>query len=195
MTDSAAVRERVLFLAQQEEEWLNAHFPPAGGEIPRPAMAEAVRIGRRWAEEAWNFGEDTETNLYRMGVKGIRWMSQMEECAFAARALYDPQTAQIQVSKSRLEEMEEIQQTLGVALFSPQALYDRLLAHECFHHLEEVRGVCLDEALAEGGALPPSVRDVGAHAFSNFIFCRPFCQTIDLVWLAGRRPEMLAEPG
>ena len=191
MKGPCASREAVLQLAGRSENWLNEHFTLAGECVPPTVLEQASCIGRQWAKEAWLFEQSAEQNLYRLGVKRIRWMSPMEECAFAARALYDPQAVHILVSKARLDEMEELQQVIRLNLFSPQALYDRLLAHECFHHLEEQRGMRLDEALAEGSVLPPSVRDVGAHAFSNFIFGRPVCQAVDLLWLAVRRPDAL----
>lgn len=192
MKGPCAPRETVLQLAGRSENWLNEHFTLAGERVPPAILERAGCMGRQWAKEVWLFEQSAEQNLYRLGVECIRWMSPMEERAFAARALYDPQAVQILVSKARLDEMEELQQAIRLKLFSPQALYDRLLAHECFHHLEEQRGLRLDEALAEGITLPPSVRDVGAHAFSNFIFGQPVCQTADLLWLAVRRPEALA---
>lgn len=105
-----------------------------------------------------------------------------------ARALYDPQAVQILVSKARLDEMEELQQAIQLNLFSPQALYDRLLAHECFHHLEEQRGLRLVRHLRRAPLCRPLCAILAAHAFSNFIFGRPVCQTVDLLWLAVRRP-------
>ena len=120
MKGPCASREAVLQLAGRSENWLNEHFTLAGECVPPTVLEQASCIGRQWAKEAWLFEQSAEQNLYRLGVKRIRWMSPMEECAFAARALYDPQAVQILVSKARLDEMEELQQVIRLNLFSPQ---------------------------------------------------------------------------
>ena len=76
-------REAVLQLAGRSENWLDEHFTLAGECVPPAILEQASCIGRQWAKEAWLFEQSAEQNLYRLGVERIRWMSPMEDRAFA----------------------------------------------------------------------------------------------------------------
>lgn len=66
-----------------QRELLDEHFTLAGECVPPAILEQASCIGRQWAKEAWLFEQSAEQNLYRLGVERIRWMSPMEERAFA----------------------------------------------------------------------------------------------------------------
>lgn len=197
MSGQEALRRKLLRWAEEEAEPLDALVTMAGVAMPADAKAllcrRARQIGTDWAREFWNKEESAEHNLERLGIRALRWMSPMEEAAYFARALYDPASRCIQISRARLEEMEQAQQMVALSLFSREEIRLRLLAHECFHHLEEQSETRLSEILAPGRTLPDAFRDVGAHAFANEVCGRPPCQMIDLLWLAARDPSRLSE--
>lgn len=177
------------------EGWLALRLTLAGAGIDEGVLPhvldEALGIGRRWARELWEPADDVHTNLRRLGVCGVRDMSPMEERAWRVRALFDPMSSEVLVSEGRLLEMADVQRELGLTLFSPEGLRAVLLAHECFHCLEESRGERLSELLAQGDPLPAAVRDVGANAFSHAALGGPPCQAVDVLWLAARAPRRL----
>lgn len=186
-------RDDLLYLIDRGPEWMDEQFTLYGCTAQvislRPQVAQ---IGFQCAQHVWDKRQSTADNLTRLGIAQVRWMSPMEELAYQARAIYDPQSAQILVHRSRLEEMAEVQQLLGVELFTQEELLDRLLAHECFHHIEETQDMRLNERLRVDVELPAALRDVGAHAFSNSIFGLPPCQAVDLLWLAIHKPEAIS---
>lgn len=157
---------------------------PAGEEARARLRDGAAALGERWADELWDGAQTAAALAAARGVTLVRDMSPLENTAYRARALYDPNTRQILVSRERIAELEEIQRSLGLTLFDAQQLYDRLLLHELFHHLEEERGAPRDI---------PWLRDVGAFAFANRILGEPCCQRMDLIWLLDRAPGLLRE--
>lgn len=186
--------QTLLDLIGKGERWLDLKITVRGcGREVEGLWRRAAETGRRWARRLWERNRDAEQNLERLGVAEVRWMSPMEELAYNARGVYDPSTRQVLVCRSRLEEMMDIQEQLGVSLFDREGLRERVLAHEGFHHLETTMGRRLDETLVRGTSLPGAIRDVGAQAFANEIFGAPPNQAVDVLWLAARRPDVLAE--
>lgn len=156
---------------------------------------KAAAIGKAWVDQYWNTEANATENLYRLGAVHIRFMSPMEECAYHARALYDPDGSQIMISRSRLEEMSSIQEELDLYLFTEDSLRERLLAHECFHFLEEKKGQHLNEIFSKEYGFSTNVlspcRDIGAQAFVNQALGDPPAQAVDIMWLAVKAPEKL----
>ena len=105
------------------------------------------------------------------GLSGAHPLDEPERRS--GRAPFMTRRLQISCRKARLDEMEELPAGYPVNLVFPTSAFVATgfwPTNAFSHYLEEQRGLRLDEALAEGSVLPPSVRDIGAHAFSNFIF-------------------------
>ena len=186
-------RDELLCLIDRGPEWMDEQFTLRGcTDQVLSLRPQAAQIGLQCAQRVWDKRQSTADNLARLGIAQVRWMSPMEELAYQARAIYDPQSAQILVHRSHLEEMAEVQRALGLELFPQEKLLERLLAHECFHHIEETRDMRLNEHLRIVVELPAALRDVGAHAFSNGIFGLPPCQAVDLLWLAAHKPDVIS---
>lgn len=189
---SVALRKKLCLLIDRGPAWLDERLTLRGCSARVLSLqSEAARIGRQWAQGVWDKQQSAQQNLSRLGVTQVRWMSPMEELAYPARAIYDPIARTVLIHRSRLGEMADVQRSLGLDLFSWEDLHRRLLAHECFHHIEGIRNMRLDKRLLTGSESSAALRDVGAHAFSNAIFGSPPCQMVDLLWMAVHRPEFV----
>ncbi|RVU97945.1 hypothetical protein EII22_04945 [Coriobacteriales bacterium OH1046] len=188
------LQEKLCLLIDRGPAWLDRRITlrECSAQI-LSLRSQAARIGRRWAERVWDERQSAQQNLFRLGITQVRWMSPMEELAYPARAIYDPTARAVLVHRFRIEEMADVQRSLGLELFSREDLYRRLLAHECFHHIEDIHNMRLDDLLLADRGSPAALRDVGAHAFSNAIFGSPPCQAVDLLWMAVHRPEFVMQ--
>ena len=149
---------------------------------------EANKIGREWFEKYWSETGTFQEQVTETGVRKIRDMSMIEEKAWNARALYDPNRNEILINRFRLEEMEMLLRETFVTRFKEQDIYHCLVAHEVFHHLEETKEEPVTTILERQMGIPdvsPVFRDVAAHAFANCI-CKASelkCQMLDIIWM------------
>ncbi len=192
--NDAVLRERLYLLIDRGPAWLDERLTLRECSARVLSLQpKAARIGRQWAGRVWDKQQSAQQNLSRLGITQVRWMSPMEELAYPARALYDPTARAILIHRSRIDEMADVQRSLGLDLFSWEDLHCRLLAHECFHHIEDIYDMRLDECFLASNESSTALRDVGAHAFSNAIFGSPPCQAVDLLWVAVYRPDFFAQ--
>jgi len=121
-------------------------------------------------------------------------MSPVEEMAWRARAFYDPNTFEIVVSEGRIDELLEALEDCSIRI-TREDIWQMIIEHEVFHHIEETKEQPLDIILAEDTvSLPPAaIRDIGAFAFANCAPGRPPCQLLDLVWMKKYAPKRLEQ--
>lgn len=155
----------------------------------------AAATATAWHAQYWNAELPLHENLRELGVTAVRTMSPIEEMAWRARALYDPNSFDIAFSVQRVTEIMEAFSAVQMQVFSREEVEQRIIAHEAFHHIEETKTCPLNEMLSQetGWEVPLFFRDVGAYAFVNAVFPAAPCQFIDLAWMAQRAPRRLQE--
>jgi|GEM_PF-1682437 len=155
----------------------------------------AQAAGALWRTAYWNDNLSREENLQALGLTRLRTMSPVEDMAFRARAFYDPNTFEIAVSEARVEELLQTLDSLGYTFFTGDDIWNILIEHEVFHHIEERFEQPLDEKISgkyDSSVLKP-FRDIGAYAFVNAASGRPPCQLLDFIWMKKFAPIKLAE--
>lgn len=155
---------------------------------------KAVKIGQSWRLKYWNEALKSKDNLLALGLTRLRTMSPVEEMVWRARAFYDPNTFEIVVSESRIDELLEALEDCSIRI-TKEDIWQMIIEHEVFHHIEETKEQPLDIILAEDTvSLPPAaIRDIGAFAFANCAPGRPPCQLLDLVWMKKYAPKRLEQ--
>ena len=149
---------------------------------------EANCIGKTWFQKYWDISLSFSENLRNLDITKIRDMSIIEEKAWNARALYEPNDNEILINRYRLNEISELMKQTFDLRYKEKEIYNCLIAHEVFHHLEETKEETVTTILERKTGIhniPAAFRDVGAHSFSNCVCALSGlkCQMLDIVWM------------
>jgi len=145
-----------------------------------------------WCDKFWDKSASAEDNAGRLGIKRIRLILPSEFPALPFRAFYDAVSGEIRIFTEETEKVLSAQEFSGCRYFSREALTERLIAHEVFHHLENRYGEITAAAVKCTAAENRIWRDIGANAFANAALGFPFSQLADLVWMMRYAPDSLS---